>query len=691
MPIAQIQENDRRERFVATAGQTVFPYDFPIYAATDLQVRRERSGVITTLTYGADYSVAGVQNQTGGNVVLTAGATLNDIIVILSAMPSARTGQFVNGGDLSAAALEAEFNRIRILIQQNFRDGRNALLFPPTDPTMQDLPPLTQRANRFLAFDTNGQPYAATPAAGTVLDAISRLGDNMAGRFGFQPGSAALPGLTPNNDNFSGLFSPGAGIIGVAINGVEASRFIAGGLRTQQTGTGAVARAAEEKLRDIINVRDYGAIGNGIADDYPAIQAAVNASNGNTVHVPAGQYRLTAPIAASQSISILGVGNGAGPGGAEQGNSQVTQFLLDFASPSAFVVTNTSKPCLFADFQINVNPAWRTAGAGRGISISAPIGTGTNANTKIKNVAFNWLHTPIYAYKPAWWTIEGCYFGNWTNDAIFSETQAGIEGSLGWVRRNYFFGNTTASQRSCIYLRNGYAIISENEILGTQYGIQVDIANHPAGFIKIINNTIEEQYYAGIYFSGTDANDLAMVDLSGNEFSSVATAASYTGSIWIGDGPARQWLQDVTIKNNITRNSGVCSLGQIRVGAGANVMVSGNMLENIGGTAVTNGIIINGTASNAALAAQIAVLDNMFRGSFTNRYLFFGLGGTGVILRDLVAMTVAQIPVNTANGSEIYASDGRGTALGNYTLIAGGTGAKAFRQRGAWLTPGDLL
>ena len=458
-----------------------------------------------------------------------------------------------------------------------------------------------------------------------------------------------------------------------------------------QAGASAVARTAQAKMRDVINARDFGASGDLSADDTAAIQAAVNASGGNTIYFPAGQYRLTAPITASQSISILGVGNGAGPGAAEQSNSQVTQFMLDFANPSAFVVTNTNKPCLFRDFQINVNPAWRTAGAGRGISISAVAGTGTNANTKIENVAFNWLHTPIYAYKPNWWTIEGCYFGNWTSDAIFSETQAGIESSLGWVRRTYFFGDASVSQRSCIYLRNGYTIISENEILGTQSGIQVNIENHPAGFIKIINNTIEEQYYAGVYLEGTDANNVTMVDISNNEFSSVGTAASYLASVWIGDGPARQWLQDVTIKNNITRNLGVCSLGHIRVGAGAHVMVSDNMLENIGGSAVADGLIISGVASNAALAAQIAVLDNMFRGSFTNRYLLDALGGTGTILRDLVAMTVAQIPTNIADSSEVYASDGRSTGAGNLTLIAGGIGAKAIRQRGAWLTPGFLV
>ena len=457
-----------------------------------------------------------------------------------------------------------------------------------------------------------------------------------------------------------------------------------------QDGAGAVARTAQAKMRDFINVRDFGAVGNGGADDTAAIQAAVNASNGNTIFFPAGQYRITAPITATQSISIQGVGNGAGPGAAEQSNSQVTQFFLDYANPSCFVVTNTLKPCLFRDFQINVNPPWRVAGAGRGISISAPSGTPTNANTKIENVAFNWLHTAIYAYKPAWWTIQGCYFGNWTQDAILSETQPGTEASLGWVRRNFFFGDPAVAQRSCIYLRNGYTIISENEILGAQAGVRLDVAGHPAGFIKIINNTIEEQFYAGVYLSGTDTNDVTMVDISGNEFSSVGTAASYLASIWIGDGPARQWLQDMTIKNNITRNLGACNLGHIRVGAGTNVMVSGNVLENIGSSPVAGGIIISGTGSNAALAAQIAVLDNMFRGSFTSRYLLNALSGTGTILRDTVAMTVAQAPVNVANGSEIYTSDGRSTGTSDLTLIAGGTGAKAFRQRGAWLTPGYL-
>lgn len=340
MPIATIAENDRKERFIATAGQTVFPYDFPIYAAADLQVRRERAGAITILILGTDYSVTDVENQTGGNVVLTTGATAGDIIVILSAMSTARAAQFVNGGDLAAAALEAELNRIRILFQQNTRDGRNALLFPPTDPAMQDLPPIALRANRFLAFDIDGQPVAATPIAGSVLDALSRQGDNMLGPLGFFSGSAANPGLRPTNDNSSGFFwapnligvsvsgqqvitlTPnratvpagtaaqpgltsntnfsngvffGADFLGISVNGQESARFLATGMRFQPNGTGATARSATEKMREVISVKDFGAVGSGAVNDQPAIQAAINAiqaNGGGTLYFPSGSYRI---------------------------------------------------------------------------------------------------------------------------------------------------------------------------------------------------------------------------------------------------------------------------------------------------------------------------------------------------------------------------------------------------------------
>jgi hypothetical protein len=63
--------------------------------------------------------------------------------------------------------------------------------------------------------------------------------------------------------------------------------------RFLQAGTGAVARTTQAKLRDIVSVKDFGAVGNGVANDRLAIIntiAAVKANGGGTVLFPKGQY-----------------------------------------------------------------------------------------------------------------------------------------------------------------------------------------------------------------------------------------------------------------------------------------------------------------------------------------------------------------------------------------------------------------
>lgn len=63
-----------------------------------------------------------------------------------------------------------------------------------------------------------------------------------------------------------------------------------------QAGTGATARTAEDKLQEIVSVKDFGAVGDGVTDDTAAITAAITYAKTLTcphLVVPSGSYLIS--------------------------------------------------------------------------------------------------------------------------------------------------------------------------------------------------------------------------------------------------------------------------------------------------------------------------------------------------------------------------------------------------------------
>jgi hypothetical protein len=74
-------------------------------------------------------------------------------------------------------------------------------------------------------------------------------------------------------------------------------------------GAGAVATNVQAKLRESVSVKDFGAVGDGVADDTVAIQNALQ-SGAQSVYVPLGTYALTSNASATISTDVTFYGHG---------------------------------------------------------------------------------------------------------------------------------------------------------------------------------------------------------------------------------------------------------------------------------------------------------------------------------------------------------------------------------------------
>jgi len=71
-------------------------------------------------------------------------------------------------------------------------------------------------------------------------------------------------------------------------------------------GTGAATRSSHDKFSDMVSVKDFGAVGDGVHNDTVCIQNALAAHN--AVFVPRGTYRITATITLTARQSLIGAG-----------------------------------------------------------------------------------------------------------------------------------------------------------------------------------------------------------------------------------------------------------------------------------------------------------------------------------------------------------------------------------------------
>jgi len=210
-----ISNTTRRIVYTGSAGVGPYAFSFEVLAQTDIAVYFN----YTELTLTTDYTVTvnadgtgSVTIVTGTNVPTTPDA--DDRITIVGDRDIERTTDFTTGGPLFATSLNDEFDSQTIFVQQVQEQADRALRAPNTDPSNIDmvLPNNVDRANKTLAFDSDGNPvigeqigdYRGDWAAGTAYNKRDLVKDTTTANIYLcltaHTSSGSLP-LTTNTDS----------------------------------------------------------------------------------------------------------------------------------------------------------------------------------------------------------------------------------------------------------------------------------------------------------------------------------------------------------------------------------------------------------------------------------------------------------------------------------------------------------
>lgn len=223
---------------------TSFPFEFQVFADEDVTViLTDDDGVESTLVLGTHYTVtlnADQDANPGGTVDTVTAPATGEKLTVTSSITALQPVDLTNQGGFYPRVITRALDRLTILIQQ-----------------------LKERVDRSLAY----------PISDAVPDAALPRAADRAGKYWYS-------NITTGELEF--------------VDGVSDS----GTVSFLQSGVGAITRSARDKMREMVSVKDFGAVGDGVADDTAAIQGAANYANsiGGTLYAGSGTYKITATV-----------------------------------------------------------------------------------------------------------------------------------------------------------------------------------------------------------------------------------------------------------------------------------------------------------------------------------------------------------------------------------------------------------
>ena len=296
-------------------GQSRLPFGFLIFEKTDVYVATadDPEAQAKMLVYGQDYSVEMNADQTatpGGTVVLTTPIVKGNIFVVGSAVAYTQNMQLTNYSRFPPEIINEAMDRVVVQIQQLVELTGRTISLPPTS---------NLTVSEFLDNLFNAAKSAAKSAeeAKKFAQICEEIKQNI---FIY---SWDIPHVVDTLDDvekypYDGFFAVG-GYGDPGHHGQDISN------RVVKASGSTELRTLGERFSDVVNVRDFGAKGDGVHDDTEAIQAAINfaSEKGRTVVMPGtgAAYVTSKSVIVRRGVSVLGDSHNGYAGGSNQSNA----------------------------------------------------------------------------------------------------------------------------------------------------------------------------------------------------------------------------------------------------------------------------------------------------------------------------------------------------------------------------------
>lgn len=346
-----------------------------------------------------------------------------------------------------------------------------------------------------------------------------------------------------------------------------------------QAGVGAVLRTLQDKARDTVSVKDFGALGDGTADDTAAMQAAHD--TGRVVYYPEGQYQFTALAIAEGGIV------GAGPTSSvlnctSAANSAAIRYTGVYTDLGSGVASNVP---LFRNFSLNGN-LLKTTAAGVGL-LASPLGAGDISYVHVENVEFNAFPVNLEFTASSFFKIAGSVFRTHTIAGVKvannDDNDAGDSVIVGNVFNTPF---NTATQ--ILQLSSGGLKITGNKLLGGGYGYRLEYTGTKSTSNLLLTcNSIENFVTNAISLTKVSPGiDFKNVVIAGNQIA--VSLASPNAFLIATDSGA--WLQSVTITGNTLQLPGVTDSYGLALSGVTGLLIAGNIFRGNGGASQAIGL-----------------------------------------------------------------------------------------------------